>query len=64
MAKRKRVALFINSLCGGGAERVVSRISKELDKEYVLYIFLIEGKRFSMSVLARSLIWDAAASGI
>ncbi len=45
MAKRKRVALFINSLCGGGAERVVSRISKELDKEYVLYIFLIEGKK-------------------
>lgn len=45
MAKRKRIALFINSLCGGGAERVVSRISKELDKEYVLYIFLIEGKK-------------------
>lgn len=45
MVKRKRIALFINSLCGGGAERVVSRISKELDKEYTLYIFLIEGKK-------------------
>jgi len=42
MKKRKKVALFINSLCGGGAERVISRISKELSREYKLYIFLID----------------------
>lgn len=40
----KRVALFINSLYGGGAERVVSRISRELAKKYELYIFLIDGR--------------------
>lgn len=45
MAEKKRIALFINSLCGGGAERVVSRIARELDKEYELYIFLVEGKK-------------------
>ncbi|MDE5699027.1 MAG: glycosyltransferase [Lachnospiraceae bacterium] len=45
MANKRRIALFINSLCGGGAERVVSRISRELDKEYDLYIFLVEGKK-------------------
>lgn len=45
MAEKRRIALFINSLCGGGAERVVSRIARELDKEYGLYIFLIEGKK-------------------
>lgn len=45
MAEKKRIALFINSLGGGGAERVVSRIARELDKEYGLYIFLVEGKK-------------------
>ncbi|MDE7000216.1 MAG: glycosyltransferase [Lachnospiraceae bacterium] len=45
MAEKKRIALFINSLSGGGAERVVSRIARELDKEYGLYIFLVEGKK-------------------
>lgn len=44
MAEKRRIALFINSLGGGGAERVVSRIAGELDKEYGLYIFLVEGK--------------------
>ncbi len=41
--RKKRVALFISSLYGGGAERVVSRISRELNKEYRLYIFLVDG---------------------
>lgn len=40
---KKRVALFINSLCGGGAERVISRISGGLSEKYELYIFLIDG---------------------
>jgi len=41
--RKKGVALFISSLYGGGAERVVSRISRELNKEYQLYIFLVDG---------------------
>lgn len=41
---KKRVALFINSLYGGGAERVVSRISKELQNDYELFVLLIDGK--------------------
>ena len=38
----KNIALFLNSLGSGGAERVVSRISYELVKKYKVYIFLIE----------------------
>ena len=39
------IALFLNSLGSGGAERVVSRLSYELVKEYNLYIFLIENEK-------------------
>lgn len=41
----KNIALFLNSLGSGGAERVVSRISYELEKKYNVYIFLIENPR-------------------
>lgn len=45
--KNKKIALFINSLYGGGAERVVSRLSNELCKKCKLYIFLIEERNSS-----------------
>lgn len=38
----KKVAFLINSISPGGAERVVSRVSARLSKEYELYIFTIE----------------------
>lgn len=42
MDDKKRIAIFINSAYGGGAERVVSILSNELNNEYELYVFLID----------------------
>ena len=38
---KKAVAILINSLNGGGAEMVVSRVSKPLSERYELYIFTL-----------------------
>ena len=38
----KNIVFFLNSLGGGGAERVASRLSFELVKKYNVYFFLIE----------------------
>lgn len=44
---KKSIALFINSMKPGGAERVVSRISYELEKKYNVFIFLVaDNKQF------------------
>ena len=40
----KRIALFIGTLTGGGAERVVSRLTHILSKEYDVWVFLIDGR--------------------
>ena len=39
---KKNIALFISSLHGGGAERVVSRLTKVLAGDYNVYVFLID----------------------
>lgn len=41
---KKNIALFIGALRGGGAERVVSRITHMLSDEYNVYVFLIDGE--------------------
>lgn len=38
---KKAVAILINSLNGGGAERMVSRISEPLSQQFELYIFAL-----------------------
>ena len=40
--ERKNIAILINSLAAGGAERVISRISKPLSKFYDVYIMLLD----------------------
>lgn len=40
--ERKNIAILINSLAAGGAERVISRISKPLSKFYNVYIMLLD----------------------
>lgn len=41
---KKNIALFISTLHGGGAERVVSRLSKALSDSYNVFVFLIDAR--------------------
>ena len=40
---KKNIALFIGALRGGGAERVVSRLTHILSDVYNVYVFWIDG---------------------
>lgn len=40
---KKNVALMIPELAGGGAERVVSILSRHLQKEHSVYVFIFDG---------------------
>ena len=42
MAEKQKTGLFIGTLYGGGAERVVSRLSQILSEEYDVYVILCE----------------------
>ncbi len=45
--KKRAVAILANSLTKGGAERVISRISKPLSECYKIYIFLLDTKNMA-----------------